>query len=549
MTPMNLPQNNPYAVGLEQNPANFEALSPLSFLPRAARTYPNRTAWIHGDRQVNYAELYQRCRRLASALKTHGIGPGDTVSIMAANIPAMLEAHYGIPMTGAVLNTLNIRLDANTIAFMLEHAETKILFTDREFAPTISAALAKLAKKPLVIDIDDPVYTGPGDLLGEIEYETFLEQGDPNYEWQRPTDEWDAITLNYTSGTTGNPKGVVYHHRGAYLLALGNVLAWNLANGPVYLWTLPMFHCNGWCLPWTISAVCGTHVCLRRVEAAKIFDLIDAHQVTHLCGAPIVLSALINGAQLQNRRFERRLEIMTAASAPPSSTIAAMEALNFHVSHVYGLTETYGPATLCEWHDEWDELPLDERAVLKSRQGVPYAVLEGLMVADPETLEPVPADGQTLGEVFLRGNIVMKGYLKNVKATEESFRGGWFHSGDLAVMHPNYYMELKDRSKDIIISGGENISSLEVEEVLYRHPAVADAACVARPDEKWGETPCVFVDLRAGHEHTTPDDLIGHCRQHLAGFKVPKTVVFGPLPRTSTGKIQKFVLRDRASKL
>ncbi len=546
---MNLPQNNPYAVGLEQNPANFEALSPLSFLPRAARTYPNRTAWIHGDRQVNYAELYQRCRRLASALKTHGIGPGDTVSIMAANIPAMLEAHYGIPMTGAVLNTLNIRLDANTIAFMLEHAETKILFTDREFAPTISAALAKLAKKPLVIDIDDPVYTGPGDLLGEIEYETFLEQGDPNYEWQRPTDEWDAITLNYTSGTTGNPKGVVYHHRGAYLLALGNVLAWNLANGPVYLWTLPMFHCNGWCLPWTISAVCGTHVCLRRVEAAKIFDLIDAHQVTHLCGAPIVLSALINGAQLQNRRFERRLEIMTAASAPPSSTIAAMEALNFHVSHVYGLTETYGPATLCEWHDEWDELPLDERAVLKSRQGVPYAVLEGLMVADPETLEPVPADGQTLGEVFLRGNIVMKGYLKNVKATEESFRGGWFHSGDLAVMHPNYYMELKDRSKDIIISGGENISSLEVEEVLYRHPAVADAACVARPDEKWGETPCVFVDLRAGHEHTTPDDLIGHCRQHLAGFKVPKTVVFGPLPRTSTGKIQKFVLRDRASKL
>ena len=546
---MNLPLTNPYAVGLEQNPANYEALSPLSFLPRAARTYPNRIAWIHGDRQVHYAEFYRRCRRLASALKAHGIGPGDTVSIMAANIPAMLEAHYGVPMTGAVLNTLNIRLDAATIGFMLEHAETKILLTDREFAPTIAAALTNLAKRPLVIDIDDPVYDGPGDRLGEIEYEAFLETGDPEYDWLRPTDEWDAITLNYTSGTTGNPKGVVYHHRGAYLLALGNVLAWNLANGPVYLWTLPMFHCNGWCLPWTISAVCGTHVCLRRVEAARIFELIDAHGVTHLCGAPIVLSTLINGAQKLNRRFERRLEIMTAASAPPSSTIAAMEALNFHVSHVYGLTETYGPATLCEWHEEWDALPLDERAVLKSRQGVPYAVLEGLMVADPETLEPVPADGQTLGEVFLRGNIVMKGYLKNIKATEESFRGGWFHSGDLAVMHPNHYIELKDRSKDIIISGGENISSLEVEEVLYRHPAVADAACVARPDDKWGETPCVFIDLRAGHEHVTPDELITHCRQHLAGFKVPKTVVFGPLPRTSTGKIQKFVLRERASKL
>ncbi|MDB5334706.1 MAG: acyl-CoA synthetase [Planctomycetaceae bacterium] len=546
---MNLPPSNPYAVGLEQNPANFEALSPLSFLPRAARTYPNRIAWIHGDRRVNYAEFYRRCRRLASALTAHGVRPGDTVSIMAANIPAMLEAHYGVPMTGAVLNTLNVRLDAATIGFMLEHAETKVLLTDREFAPTVAAALAKVAKKPLVIDLDDPVYTGPGDLLGEMEYEAFLETGDPEFEWRRPTDEWDAISLNYTSGTTGNPKGVVFHHRGAYLLAIGNILAWNMANGPIYLWTLPMFHCNGWCLPWTMSAVCGTHVCLRRVEATKIFELIDAHGVTHLCGAPIVLSTLINGAQQQNRRFERRLEIMTAASAPPSSTIAAMEALNCHVSHVYGLTETYGPATMCAWHDEWDDLPLNERAVLKARQGVPYAVLEGLMVADPETLEPVPADGQTLGEVFLRGNIVMKGYLKNIKATEESFRGGWFHSGDLAVMHPNNYIELKDRSKDIIISGGENISSLEVEEVLYRHPAVADAACVARPDERWGETPCVFIDLRSGHEHVTPDELITHCRQHLAGFKVPKTVVFGPLPRTSTGKIQKFVLRDRASKL
>ena len=540
---------NPYSIGLAQNAANYEPLSPLSFLPRAARTYPQRIAWIHGTRQTNYADFYARCRRLASALTRHGVGKGDTVSIMAANVPAMLEAHYGVPMTGAVLNTLNIRLDAATIAFMLDHAETKVLLTDREFAPTIAAALQKVKHKPFVIDIDDDVFTGPGDLLGEIEYEAFIAAGDPEFTWKPPQDEWDAITLNYTSGTTGNPKGVVYHHRGAYLLAIGNILAWNLTNGPMYLWTLPMFHCNGWCLPWTISAVCGTHVCLRRVEATKIFELMDAHRVTHLCGAPIVLSTLINGAQQQGKKFDRTIEIMTAASAPPSSTIAEMEALNFHVSHVYGLTETYGPATLCEWHEEWDSLPLDERAVLKSRQGVPYAVLEGLMVADPETLEPVPADGQTLGEVFLRGNIVMKGYLKNPQATDESFRGGWFHSGDLAVMHPNHYIELKDRSKDIIISGGENISSLEVEEVLYRHPAVADAACVARPDEKWGETPCVFIDLRAGHEQTTSEDLIAHCRQHLASFKVPKTVVFGPLPRTSTGKIQKFVLRDRAAKL
>jgi fatty-acyl-CoA synthase len=541
--------NNPYLNGLDQNPANYEQLTPLSFLPRAASVYPDRIAWIHGDRQATYAEFYARCRRLASALIQAGVKRGDTVAVMAANTPPMLEAHYGVPMTGAVLNTLNIRLDAATIGFMLEHGEASVLLTDREFAPTISAAVSKLRKPPLIIDIDDPVYTGAGDLLGNVEYEDFLALGDPAFDWLRPENEWDAITLNYTSGTTGNPKGVVYHHRGAYLLAIGNILAWNLTNGPVYLWTLPMFHCNGWCLPWTISAVCGTHVCLRRIEATKIFELMDQHRVTHLCGAPIVLSTLINGAQQENRHFDRTIEIMTAASAPPSSTIAAMEALNFHVSHVYGLTETYGPATLCEWHTAWDELPLNDRAVLKSRQGVPYAVLEGLMVADPETLEPVPSDGQTLGEVFLRGNIVMKGYLKNPAATEEAFRGGWFHSGDLAVMHPNNYMELKDRSKDIIISGGENISSLEVEDVLYRHPSVADAACVARPDEKWGETPCVFLDLRVGHEHITAEEILVHCRLHLAGFKVPKTVVFGPLPRTSTGKIQKFVLRDRAAKL
>jgi fatty-acyl-CoA synthase len=541
--------NNPYLNGLDQNPANYEQLTPLSFLPRAASVYPDRIAWIHGDRQATYAEFYARCRRFASALVQAGVKRGDTVAVMAANTPPMLEAHYGVAMTGAVLNTLNIRLDAATIGFMLEHGEASVLLTDREFAPIIAVAVSKLRKPPLIIDIDDPVYTGAGELLGEVEYEDFLASGDPAFDWVRPENEWDAITLNYTSGTTGNPKGVVYHHRGAYLLAIGNILAWNLTNGPVYLWTLPMFHCNGWCLPWTISAVCGTHVCLRRIEASKIFELMDQHHVTHLCGAPIVLSTLINGAQQEKRQFDRTIEIMTAASAPPSSTIAAMEALNFHVSHVYGLTETYGPATLCEWHTAWDELPLNDRAVLKSRQGVPYAVLEGLMVADPETLEPVPSDGQTLGEVFLRGNIVMKGYLKNPAATEEAFRGGWFHSGDLAVMHPNNYMELKDRSKDIIISGGENISSLEVEDVLYRHPSVADAACVARPDEKWGETPCVFLDLRIGHEHITAEEILVHCRLHLAGFKVPKTVVFGPLPRTSTGKIQKFVLRDRAAKL
>lgn len=542
---MNAP--SPYETFLDPNPANFVPLTPLSFLERTAGVFPDRIAWIHGDRRATYREFRERCLRLASALRKIGVRKNDTVSIMASNIPPMLEAHYGVPMSGGVLNTLNVRLDAATIAFSLDHAETKVLLTDREFAPVIQEALRQTKRKVLVIDIDDPVYDGPGELLGEIEYEEFLKTGDPEFEWVRPENEWDSISLNYTSGTTGNPKGVVYHHRGAYLLALGNILSWNMQSGPVYLWTLPMYHCNGWCIPWTLSAIAGTSVCLRKVEALAIYSLIGEHKVTHLCGAPVVLGLLINAPD--KRRFEHQVRIMTAASAPPSSVIAAMEELGFDVSHVYGLTETYGPATVCEWHSKWNEKPLEERAKLKARQGVPYVMLEGLSVRDPETMVHVPRDGRTMGEVMLRGNIVMKGYLKNPKATEECFAGGWFRSGDLGVMHADGYIELKDRSKDIIISGGENVSTLEVEEALYRHPAIIDAAVVARPDDKWGETACAFVSVKEGAPPVTEQDLIAHCRIHLAHYKVPKTVIFGPLPRTSTGKVQKYVLRDRAAEL
>jgi fatty-acyl-CoA synthase len=530
--------------------ANYAPLTPLSFLYRAAKVNPQRIAWIHGDRQSSYADFASRCRRLASALSRRGIGAGDTVAIMAPNIPAMLEAHYGVPMTGAVLNALNIRLDPAALAFMLEHGEAKVLITDREFSKNIEVALELLKQRRrnlLVVDIDDPEYTGQGERLGEIEYESFLETGEPEYVPQAPTHEWDAIALNYTSGTTGNPKAAVYHHRGAYLLAMGNLLAWNMTSAPVYLWTLPMFHCNGWCFPWTLSAVCGTHVCLRRVEAAAIFQEISKHRVTHLCGAPIVLNLLVHSPE--RSRIDHTVEIMTAASAPPSSVIAAMEEMGFHVTHVYGLTEVYGPATVCDWHPEWNALPLAERAKLKARQGVSYAVLEGLMVADPLTMQPCPADGKTLGEVMMRGNIVMKGYLKNPQATDEAFRDGWFHTGDLAVMHRDGYIELKDRSKDIIISGGENVSTIEIEDTLHQHPAVLDAAVVARPDEKWGETPCAFVSLKPNSTGTSGEDIIVFCRQNLAGFKVPKTIVFGDLPRTSTGKIQKNVLRERAREL
>jgi fatty-acyl-CoA synthase len=463
------------------------------------------------------------------------------VALMAPNVPEAFEAHFGVPMAGAVLNALNIRLDAETIAFILGHGGAKVLITDTEFAPTIGRALALVDKKPLVIDIADP--TGPGgQCLGALDYEAFLAAGDPDFAELSPNDEWDAIALNYTSGSTGNPKGVVYHHRGAYLNALGNILVWSMPAHPIYLWTLPMFHCNGWCFPWTVTALAGTHVCLRRVEAAAIYDAIERHGVTHLCGAPVVMNLLLNA---RDRPLEREVDMMTAGAAPPAFVIGGMEALGFRITHVYGLTEVYGPAVICAWHDEWDALPGDEQARLKARQGVAYPVLDGLMVADPDSLVPVPQDGATIGEVFMRGNIVMKGYLANPKATEEAFAGGWFHTGDLAVAHPDGYIEIKDRSKDIIISGGENISTIEVEDVLYRHPAVLEAAVVARPDPHWGELPCAFVTLREGAA-AEPAEIIAFCREHLAHFKAPRHIIFGPLPKTSTGKIQKFVLRERA---
>ncbi len=537
---------NPYQVGLERRDANHVPLSPIAFLLRSADVYPGKPAVIHGDRAFTYAEFAARCRRLASALAGRGIGPGDTVAIMAPNVPAMLEAHFGVPMAGAVLNALNYRLDARTIAFLLEHSEARVLITDREFAPTIEAALGQSRARPVVIDIDDPLYAGDGRRLGQTDYEALLAEGDPAFEPVPLGDEWQAICLLYTSGTTGNPKGVVYHHRGAYLNALGNVLAFGLTPRAVYLWTLPMFHCSGWTYTWAVTAVGGTHVCLRRVDPALIFPAIRRHRVTHMCGAPVVMTMLINAPAETRVPFEHTVEFATGGAAPPSAVISAMEGMGFRITHLYGLTESYGPATLCAWQDTWDGLPLPERAARMARQGVRYPTLDWLMVADPKTMAPVPRDGRTLGEVMLRGNTLMKGYLKNRPATEEAFRGGWFHTGDLAVWHPDGYIEVKDRSKDIIISGGENISSLEVEEVLYRHPAVMEAAVVARPDEKWGETPCAFVALKPGVEGVSEADIVRWCRDHLAGFKVPKRVIFGPLPKTSTGKIQKFVLRERA---
>ncbi len=536
--------NDPYQTNLDKAPANYQPLSPLSFLARTAAVYPARTAVIHGDVRRDWAETYARCRRLASALARRGIGVADTVTVIAPNVPEVLEAHFGVPMAGAVLNALNVRLDAATIAFILRHGEAKVLVTDTEYASTVKAALAQLDDIPLVIDIDDPAGPG-GERLGQATYEELVAEGDPDADWTGPADEWQAIALNYTSGTTGNPKGVVYHHRGAYLNAIGNVLVWAMGHHPTYLWTLPMFHCNGWCFPWTITAMAGTHVCLRRVEAKAVYDAVADHRVSHLCGAPIVMGMILNAADEHRRDFDQPVSMMTAGAAPPAAVIEGVQRLGFRITHVYGLTEVYGPAVVCAWHDDWDELPAARQAALKARQGVTYPVQEGLMVADPDTLAPVPPDGATMGEVFTRGNITMKGYLKNPAATRDSFAGGWFHTGDLGVMHPDGYIELKDRSKDIIISGGENISTIEVEGALYRHAAVLEAAVVARPDDKWGETPCAFVTLKPG-AGATADELIAFCRDHLAHFKCPRTVVFGDLPKTSTGKIQKFVLRERA---
>ena len=538
---------NIFDQNLEQNPANYAPLSPLSFLARVERVYPDHPAVIHGPIQRSWSQTATRCRRLASALTSRHIGRGDTVAVMAPNIPEILEAHYGIPMAGAVLNALNIRLDAATLAFILEHGEAKVLITDTEFAPVMRDALAQIKREILVIDIEDPQGPG-GERLGDITYEDFIAQGDPEFPITLPAIEWDAISLNYTSGTTGNPKGVVYHHRGAYLNAMSNVIGWNMAHHPVYLWTLPMFHCNGWCFPWSLAAVAGTSVCLRAVSASGIFHAIANHGVSHFCGAPIVLNLLVNAPQSERRDFNHTVNVMTAAAPPPPSVLGAMEENGFAMTHVYGLTETYGPAVICAWKPEWDSLSPDEQAKTKVRQGVPYHALEDLQILDPESMQPVAADATEMGEAMFRGNIVMKGYLKNPKATAEAFAGGWFHSGDLGVMHPDQYIQLKDRSKDIIISGGENISSIEIEDVLYCHPGVLEAAVVAKADDHWGETPCAFVHLKEGTQ-ITEEDIIDHCRAHMAHFKVPKTVIFGELPKTSTGKVQKFKLRERANDL
>ena len=537
-----------YDRDLEQNTANYQPLTPLTFLERAAAVFPERSAIIYGDLHINYADFYRRCRQLASALQSRGIGRGDTVSVMLANTPAMLEVHYAVPMCGAVLHAMNTRLDAAVIGFQLDHAESKLLITDTGFSPIIGAALEMASVKPQVIDYLDPVALQSGDRLGQEDYDAVVDSGDPEFAWLMPRDEWDAISVNYTSGTTGDPKGVVYHHRGACLLAQGNAITASIQKHAVYLWTLPMFHCNGWCFPWTMSAVSGTHVCLREFRAEAIWDALQRHNITHLCGAPVVMSTILNAEPEYKCALPQQIEFFTAAAPPPQRVLVEMREAGFNVTHLYGLTEVYGPAVVNDWNPQWESLPAEQQATLKARQGVRYHALEELDVLDPETMQPVPRDGETMGEVMFRGNVVMKGYLKNKSATDEAFLGGWFHSGDLGVVYPDGYIQLKDRSKDIIISGGENISSIEIEDVLYKHPQVVAAAVVAMPHEKWGETPCAFVEL-APPDSVTEDDLKDWCKQHMASFKVPKQFVIGTVAKTSTGKVQKFLLRQEAARL
>jgi len=535
---------NPFNTDLDRNPANYEPLTPLQFLERAATVFPNHTAIVHGDLRISYAHFYTRSRQLASALAKCSITRGDTVSALLPNTPAMLECHYGVPMAGAVLHSINTRLDAAVIAFQLDHAQSQVVVVDSEFIPLLRKALDLAKVQPLVIQCDDPMYDGPCSDQDAIDYETFIASGDPNFIWLRPLDEWDAISINYTSGTTGDPKGVVSHHRGAYLLAQGNALTTSMRKHAVYLWTLPMFHCNGWCFPWTLSAIIGTHVCLRQVRSGPIWTAMADEGVTHLCGAPIVMSLLVGAPDAEKRTLPQTVQFFTAAAPPPESVLAQMKAAGFDVTHLYGLTETYGPAVVNDWHTDWSEMPAADQARLKARQGVRYLPLEGLTILDPDTLLPVPHDGQTMGEVMFRGNVVMKGYFKNPTATKKAFAGGWFHSGDLGVVHPDGYIQLKDRSKDIIISGGENVSSIEVEEALYRHPAVATVAVVAKPNDKWGETPCAFVELKPGSQ-VSADELRVWCRNELASYKVPGEFIFTQIPKTSTGKIQKFLLRNK----
>ena len=536
--------SNPYNTGLDRNPANYQPLTPLTFLERAASVFPEHTAIIHGAIRRNYDEFYRRSRQLASALSNKGVGRGDTVSVMLANTPAMLESHYGVPMCGAVLHSINTRLDATTIAYQLDHADSKVLIADREFLSTIRVALELSQINPILIDCNDSEFPINDELAGAIEYDSFLSNGDDQFDWLMPEDEWDAISLNYTSGTTGNPKGVVSHHRGAYLLAQGNALIASINKHAIYLWTLPMFHCNGWCFPWTMSAIIGTHVCLRHVRSGPIWDALSDHKVTHLCGAPIVMSTILSAEKNERHLLENRVEFFTAAAPPPENILTEMKASGFNVTHLYGLSETYGPSVVNEWHQEWDALDEGLQANLKARQGVRYLPLESLDVMNPETMESVPHDGKTIGEVMFRGNVVMKGYFKNKQASDESFKDGWFHSGDLGVIHENGYIQLKDRSKDIIISGGENISSIEIEEVLYKHPAVVAVAVVAMPDEKWGETPCAFVQLNT-EGSTSEAELSQWCRDNMASYKLPRKFIFEDIPKTSTGKVQKFILRER----